>query len=124
MRYQSYGLDSVKRTQDAGTTERTFFDPWLRELVSGRNFYLCFSNWVASRRTITAFLQQQPIPAIAGDRCMKCNGTAERMHYEICDLHQTPAAMDLGLCPDCLTLAAVYLDKEPQPKPGTQLRLF
>lgn len=121
--YAEFGLQTNKTTRDPGHKTPTFYDPWLQETVTGRNFYLCFSNWVISRRTIEAFRQQQPVDAIPGDQCQKCMARPGQMHYEIAGL-VFEGGIELGICSDCLAAAASYLDKEPSPLPGTQFSLM
>lgn len=126
-RYADLGLDATKVSQDKGTVGKTFYDPWSREEVMGRNMYLCFSNWVISRPTIDAFLQQEPIEAVSGDLCEKCRSVKPQLHYTVAGL-EFAEGIELGICPDCVAWAADYLNRPealpPPPPAGTQLKLL
>ena len=123
MSYSEYGLDTVKKSQDDGQKSATFFDPWLSQLVTGRNFYLCFSNWVLSQATITAFLKQEPVEPLPDDCCFKCRAKNTRLHYWI-DYKVEERGMDLGICADCIKWASEYVEKEIPVAPGTQFGLL
>nr|WP_293836709.1 hypothetical protein [uncultured Arsenicibacter sp.] len=128
MSYGDYGLDAVKKSRESGQTEKWWFDPWSdQRITTGRQFYMCFSNWVASRRTIEAFATQEPVENVEGDQCLKCRKKAPKMHYHINGLEYGNRGMYLALCPECVAWAAEYLNKEDTEKPvdpGKQFELF
>lgn len=128
MAYGDYGLDAVKKSRESGQVEKWWFDPWSQQrITTGRQFYMCFSNWVASKRTIEAFSNQEPVDAIEGDQCLKCRAKAPKMHYRIDGLHFENIGMELAICPECVAWATEYLNKEETEipvKPGTQFDLF
>lgn len=111
MGYSDFGLDAVKKTTEEGKASRSFFCPWTQERVTGRNFYLCFADWVISRTVIEGFLQQEPEAADTGDRCQKCNQPVPLLHYTVKG-YEFEQGIKLGICPDCLAIAARYTLKD------------
>lgn len=110
MSYADFGLDDVKTSTEAGKTEPLFYCPWTRYQVSGRNFYLCFSNWVVSRTAIAAFTRQAPEVADEADQCIKCNQRVSHLHYSA-EGFVFEEGVRIGICPDCLTMAASYITR-------------
>lgn len=108
MSFSDFGLDAVKKSTEEGKSTRSFFCPWTRQQVTGKNFYLCFSNWVISRPAIDAFRQQKPEAADPDDRCQKCNQPVPQLHYTAKG-YEFDEGMRLGICPDCLKAAAHYI---------------
>lgn len=125
MRYTDFGLQTTKRSREPGITEHTHYCPWTRQQLTGRHFYLCFSNWVISRTAIDAFLSQPPQPPHeVGDRCQKCNQPKPSLHYDVPGYRFDEQGAFLGICPDCVRFADEYMKRPVVIAPGTQLTIF
>lgn len=125
MQYGDFGLQATRRSREPGRTEPTHYCPWTRQTLTGRHFYLCFSNWVISQTAIDAFLKQSPDdPQEIGDRCQKCNQPQPKLHYNVPGYRFDEEGMFLGICPDCVHFADQYMKRPITVPTGTQLTLF
>lgn len=122
MSYSEFGLDVVKKSQDAGQIQKQYYCPWTWQHVTGRNFYLCFQNWVISCTAIEAFQKQEPATPLEGDQCIKCRKRDIPLHYYI--EGGPEEGTPIGICNECVMWAAEYLEKEPLAPEGTQLKLL